>query len=236
MTKAIVLCGGKGTRLRPYTYSIPKPMLPLGRKPILEYVVQSLKENGITEMVFTVGYLKEQIISHFGDGKKLGVKISYSEEQHELNTAGSIKPIESQLKDTFVVLMGDHLSLLDIKKMLKFHAEQGALATIALKRQGVPLEYGIAHMEGDRITSFQEKPIIQNLVNSGVYVLEPEIFKYIKEGDDFARDVFPKLLADKKKISGFVFDSYWLDIGRTTDYEQMNRMISVIELATGRKQ
>jgi NDP-sugar pyrophosphorylase family protein len=235
MAKAIVLCGGKGTRLRPYTYSIPKPMLPLGKRPILEYVVQSLKDNGITEMVFTVGYLKEQITGHFGDGKKFGVKISYSEEEKEQNTAGSVKPLQGKFSEPFVVLMGDHLSLLDIKKMLKFHKESGGIATIALKRQGIPLEYGIAHVDGTRITSFQEKPIIQNLVNSGVYVFEPEIFKYISTGDDFAKDVFPKLLADKKKISGFVFDSYWLDIGRTTDYEQMNQMISVIELAMGKK-
>ncbi|MCX8174992.1 MAG: nucleotidyltransferase family protein [Candidatus Micrarchaeota archaeon] len=230
MVKAIVLCGGKGTRLRPYTYTIPKPMLPLGKKPILEYVLSTLKNAGITEVTLTVGYLYEQIVDYFGDGKRLGMKLSYSIEKKELGTAGSIAPLCGKFKETFVVMMGDHLSNIDIASLVRFHKREGAIATVALNRKGVPLEYGVADVEGSRIVRFREKPIVENLVNSGVYAFEPRIFQYIKEGDDFANDVFPLLLQKKEKVSGFVFTDYWLDIGRTTDYEHINQLISVIDL------
>ncbi|MEM4348603.1 MAG: nucleotidyltransferase family protein [Candidatus Anstonellaceae archaeon] len=228
--KGIVLCGGKGTRLRPYTYTIPKPMLPLGKKPILEYVLCSLKAAGIREVYLTVGYLHEQIQDYFGDGKRLGMKILYSVETEELGTAGSILPLKDKFKETFVVVMGDHLSNLDIAKMAKFHFDKKAFATVALNRKGIPLEYGIAELEGDQIVRFREKPIVENLVNAGVYIFEPGIFQYIKEREDFAAHVFPRLLEKKLKVCGFVFSDYWLDIGRTTDYEHINQLISVIDL------
>ncbi len=229
--KAFILCGGQGTRLRPYTYTIPKPMLPLGRKPILEYVIRNLKRNGITDLVLTVGYLKEQIIDYFGDGSEWGVKISYAQEKDEQGTAGSILSHASEVKGTFVVVAGDHFSRVSIKKMLDFHKKQGGIATVAFKRAGVPLEYGIAHVDGSgRVSAFQEKPIITNLVNSSLYVFEPEIFKYIKPKEDFAKNVFPRLMASKGKINAYVFDDYWLDIGRTSDYDKINEMISVFEL------
>jgi len=235
MTKAIVLCGGKGTRLRPYTYTIPKPMLPLGKKPILEYVLQTLKNAGITEVTLAVGYLHEQIEEHFGDGKKFGMKLAYTVETKEMGTAGSIVPLSGQLKETFVVMMGDHMSNIDVKALVAFHKKQGGIATVALNRKGIPLEYGVADLEGSTIVRFREKPIVENLVNSGVYVFEPKIFDYIKEGDDFANNVFPALLEKKERISGFIFADYWLDIGRTTDYEQINQLISVIDLTKGMK-
>jgi mannose-1-phosphate guanylyltransferase/phosphomannomutase len=235
MTKAIVLCGGKGTRLRPYTYTIPKPMLPLGRKPILEYVLHTLKNAGITEVTLAVGYLHEQIKDYFGDGKKFGMELSYAVEKKEAGTAGSIVSLKGQFSETFVVMMGDHMSNINIAKLVEFHKKQGGIATVALNKKGIPLEYGVADLEGSRIVRFREKPIVENLVNSGVYVFEPKIFSYIKEGDDFANDVFPLLLQKKERISGFIFSDYWLDIGRTTDYEQINQLISVIDLTKGMK-
>ncbi len=231
MTKAVVLCGGKGTRLRPYTYTIPKPMLPIGRKPILEYVLGSLRRSGITEAYLTVGYLHEQIEKHFGSGEKIGMKLHYSVETSELGTAGSVIPLMGKLDETFVVMMGDHLSNVDVSDIVAFHRKRGGLATIALNRKGVPLEYGVADMDGERIVRFREKPIVENYVNTGVYVLEPEIFEHIKPGEDFAADVFPRLLEAGRMINGYVFSDYWLDIGRTTDYEHINQFISVIELA-----
>ncbi len=233
MVKAIVLCGGKGTRLRPYTYTIPKPMLPLGKKPILEYVLSSLRRAGITEICLTVGYLHEQIEKYFGDGSKFGLKLQYSVETAELGTAGSCIPLMAKLDETFVVMMGDHLSNVEIAKIIEFHKKHGGIATIALNRKGVPLEYGVADLEGDRIVRFREKPIVENLINTGVYVFEPEIFEYIKPREDFASDVFPRLLESKKKITGYIFSDYWLDIGRTTDYEHINQFISVIDLTKG---
>lgn len=236
MTKVVVLCGGKGTRLRPYTYSVPKPMLPLGRRPILEFVVSNLKVHGFTDLIFTVGYMKEQIIDYFGDGAKFGVKIRYySEDDRELNTAGSIVPAKDELRETFIVVMGDHLTTVNVKKVLDFHRKKGGIATLAIKRTGVPLEYGVAHVDEEgRIISFEEKPIVQNLVNAGIYVFEPSIFNYIKEGNDFALHVFPKLLEKKERINGYIFDDYWIDIGRIADYEHLHNMISIIDIALRR--
>ena len=230
--KAIVCCGGQGTRLRPYTYSIPKPMLPLGRKPILEYVLRHLKANGVNEVTLTVGYLKEQIISHFGNGSKVGMKLSYSEEEGELGTAGSILASAGKFgKEPFIVQMGDHLSRLDIKAMVEAHRKSGCIASVALKRTGVPLEYGIAEVnEKNRITAFKEKPIVRNLVNTGVYVFNPGIFDYIKPKEDFAKNVFPRLLAQKQHINAYIFDDYWLDIGRPADYEKVNEMVTLMEM------
>lgn len=232
--KAVVLCGGKGTRLRPYTYSIPKPMLPLGRKPILEFVLNNLSAHGFKDIIFTVGYLKESIMSYFGDGSKFGVNIQYFiEDDKERNTAGSILPCKECLDSTFLVIMGDHLTSIDLRKLADFHKKKGATATIALKKTGIPLEYGIAHTDtGGRIEKFEEKPIVQNLINAGLYCFEPEVFKYIKDGYDFALDVFPKLLDDKKKVFGYIFDEYWVDIGRVPDYEQLNQIISIVDLVT----
>jgi mannose-1-phosphate guanylyltransferase len=231
MTKAIVLCGGKGTRLRPYTYTIPKPMLPLGKRPILEYVLSSLRAAKITEAYLTVGYLHEQIEEYFGDGSRMRMKLYYSVESTELGTAGSIVPLMGKMNGTFLVMMGDHLSNLDIGKLLEFHKKKGGIATIALNRKGVPLEYGVADLESERIVRFREKPIVENYVNTGVYVFEPDIFEHIKPKEDFATHVFPRLIEKGIPINGFVFSDYWLDIGRTTDYEHINQFISVIEMA-----
>ena len=230
--KAIVLCGGKGTRLRPYTYSIPKPMLPLGKKPILEFVINNLSKHDFKDIYLTVGYLKNQIMQYFGDGSKFGVNIKYFiEGDKERNTAGSILPCKDCLDSAFLVVMGDHLTSIDPTKLANFHSKKGSMATIALKKTGIPLEYGIAHINEDqRIEKFEEKPIVQNLINAGLYCFEPEIFKYIKDGYDFAQDVFPRLLKDKKKVYGYIFDEYWVDIGRVPDYEQLNQIISIVDL------
>ncbi|MCX6771175.1 MAG: nucleotidyltransferase family protein [Candidatus Micrarchaeota archaeon] len=234
--KAIVLCGGKGTRLRPYTYTIPKPMLPLGKKPLLQYVLTALKRAGVSEAYLAVGYLHEQIEGYFKDGKQLGMKLRYSIEKSEMGTAGSILPLEEKMDGAFIVMMGDHLSSLDIAAVVAAHRKSGNIATIALNKKGVPLEYGVADLDASgNIERFREKPIVENYVNAGVYVFEPEIFKHIKPGEDFANDVFPRLLESGQKIGGFAFTDYWLDIGRTTDYESINQYISVIDLALGMK-
>ncbi|OIO20659.1 nucleoside-diphosphate-sugar pyrophosphorylase [Candidatus Micrarchaeota archaeon CG11_big_fil_rev_8_21_14_0_20_47_5] len=231
MARVFVLCGGKGTRLRPLTYTIPKPMLPVGKKPILEFVIRNLKRNGFSEITLAVGYLKEQIKAHFTDGSKWGVKIDYLEEKNELGTAGSIFAGKGSIKDPFLVVMGDHLTNANAQKLLQAHKKSGCLATIALKKQGVPLEYGVAKITGGTVASFEEKPIIENYVNAGMYAFEPEIFNYITDGSDFARDVFPALLKAKKKINAFVFeDEFWMDIGRTADYEEINRIMSIMEM------
>lgn len=229
--KTVLLCGGEGTRLRPYTYNIPKPMLPLGKHPILEFVINNLKRNGLTDITITLGYLKDQIIDYFGDGSKFGVRIEYAVEERRMNTAGSLVPILNELDDTFLVAMGDHLTNINLRKMIEYHEEKRNIATIGLKRTGLPFEYGIVQLNEDKtIAEFKEKPIIESLINAGIYVFEPEARKYIKEGADFAKDVFPEILNDRKKISGYVFDDFWLDIGRIPDYEQVNQVISIVDI------
>lgn len=233
MTKTFVLCGGVGTRLRPYTNTIPKPMLMLGRKPILEYVLANLKRSGFTDLVLTVGYLQQQIVDYFGDGKKFGVKIEYSVESHDdkLGTAGSIYAYRKKVKEPFLVVMGDHLTNVNLRKLYDYHTERTGIATIAFKKTGVPLDYGVAHIDSDgHVIRFEEKPIMENLINSGIYAFNPEIFDYMTQKCDFAKDVFPALLNKSKKMNAYLFDEYWVDIGRLDDYEKLNTTISVAEL------
>jgi len=229
--KTFILAGGEGTRLRPYTYSAPKPMLKVGGKPILEYVIDNLKRAGLTELVITCGYRHEQITDYFGDGAKHGVKIEYSIEKEKLNTAGSILSYRGKVKETFVVVMGDHLTNLDLSEMLKSHKKSGAIATIALYHSTLPLEYGVANIERGNVIGFTEKPLLAHLYNTAIYVFEPEIFDYIKAKEDFAKDVFPRVLAAKKKINAHVFDDVWFDIGRVSDYERLDEMFKVVKLA-----
>lgn len=230
--KAVVLCGGEGTRLRPYTYNVPKPMLKLGNKPILEYVLLNLKRNGVSDFILTVGYLHDQIQKYFGDGSKLGINIEYVVEEKKLDTAGSVYSLKDRIRDTFIVAMGDHITGINIDDMLSFHKSKGAVATIALKLRGTPIEYGIVEVNDDNsIQTFREKPILSNLINAAIYIFEPKIFDYIQPSEDFSKHVFPRMLSKGEKIFGYQFTEYWADIGRVSDYEMMNSIISVVELS-----
>ena len=229
--RAFILAGGEGTRLKPYTYSTPKPMLMLGGKPILQYVIENLKRCGVKDVVLTVGYQHEQIITYFGDGGKFGVKIDYSIEKERMNTAGSILPYRGKVKESFAVVMGDHLTNIDISAMLKHHQKSGAIATIALYQSKMPLEYGVARVDQGRVVGFVEKPLLEHLYNTAIYIFEPGVFDYIKEKEDFAKDVIPRLLIEKKKVNAYVFDDVWLDIGRVSDYERLDELFKVIKLA-----
>ncbi|MBD3210380.1 NTP transferase domain-containing protein [Candidatus Micrarchaeota archaeon] len=228
--KVFVLAGGEGTRLKPYTYNTPKPMLVLGGKPILEYVLQNIKKAGYNEVVLTVGYKHEQIQSYFEDGSRFGMNIEYAVEGERLNTAGSILPHKDKVDDTFAVVMGDHLTNLDLSDMFEHHKKSGAAATIALFKDSIPLEYGVAHVENGSIRGFQEKPLLEKLYNTAIYIFEPEIFEHIQPKEDFAKNVIPRLLAENRKVSAYVFDDVWFDIGRVSDYERFSELFRVIKL------
>ncbi len=228
--KAVVLCGGKGTRLRPYTEEIPKPMLPLGNKPILQYILENAKRNGIEEVFLTIGYKKDQIKEYFGDGREFGIKIRYVEEDEPKNTAGSILPLKDELKETFLVLMGDHLTNINLRKMIEFHKAHGSTATIAVKEEHRRMEYGIVDVEDGKVLGFKEKPIYTHYINTAIYAFEPTIFGYIQEKEDFGKDVFPRMLEKGEKICAYVFNEYWIDIGRVADYERLNEFINIFSL------
>ena len=233
--RAYILAGGEGTRLRPYTYTVPKPMLRLGGKPIMRYVIENLKRCGIRDIIITCGYRHEQITSYFGEGNALGVKVTYSIEKEKMNTAGSVLHCKERPRETFVVAMGDHLTNIDIGAMVKQHKKSGAIATVALYRQNMPLEYGVATVQGNSIIGLAEKPVLEHLYNTAIYLFEPEIFNYIKEKEDFAKDVIPRLLAEKRKVDAYIFDDVWFDIGRVSDYERFREIFDISRLLTDLK-
>ncbi|VVC03211.1 UTP--glucose-1-phosphate uridylyltransferase AglF [Candidatus Bilamarchaeum dharawalense] len=220
--KAFIIAGGEGTRLRPYTYTLPKPMLPVGGKPIIHYVLEHLKSSGVKEVVLAVGYLHEKISDYFSDGQKFGMKITYAVEKEALGTAGSILASKEHPKEPFFVVMGDAIMDLDLKALADAHKKSGAIATVALLKYKTKIPYGVANVNNGFIVQFQEKPELENYINIGIYVLSPEIFNFIKEKEDFAKDVFPRLLSKGKKIAAFkVEKGVWVDIGRLEEYEKL---------------
>lgn len=230
--KALFLAGGKGTRLRPITDDLPKPMIPIMGKPLLEWNIENLKNHGIDEVVLSTCYKSHKIENYFGDGKKLGVKISYISEDMPLGTGGAIKNAEKFFAATFLVFNADILSDIDISDMIRFHRAKGALATIAVTRVDNPSAYGvIEHDEKGYITAFKEKPkpheTKSNLINTGVYIFEPEVLREIPSGRTVSieRETYPQLLRKGFKIAAYHKCSYWLDLGTPEKYVKAHRDI-----------
>jgi mannose-1-phosphate guanylyltransferase/phosphomannomutase len=228
--KAVVMAGGEGTRLRPLTSNRPKPMVPMLGRPLMEHIVLLLRSHGFEDVVVTVQFLASVIRNYFADGSDLGVTLSYATEESPLGTAGSVKNAEGALDDTFLVVSGDALTDIDLEKVVGFHRERDALVTVVLSRQPNPLEYGIVIAdENGRVERFLEKPgwgeVFSDTVNTGIYVLEPEVFEAIPEGTpfDFSKDLFPELLARRAPIFGYVADGYWTDVGTIDSYLQAHR-------------
>jgi len=226
--KAVIMAGGSGTRLRPLTSNLPKPMVPVINKPMAHHIVDLLKMHDLKDIIFTLFYLPNAIKDYFGDGSDLGVKIAYStEEGRPLGTAGCVKAVQDDLDDTFVVISGDSLCDIDLTAAVKFHKEKKSKATIVLKRVENPLEYGVVICDNEqRIQRFVEKPgaseIFSDTVNTGIYILEPEVLLYVVMGreQDFSNDLFPLLLLRNEPLFGYVADGYWCDIGNLAVYRQ----------------
>lgn len=214
--------------MKPLTLTVPKPLLEIDGKTILEYVFANLRKNKIDGATLTVGYLKEKIIEHFKD-KDVGIKIEYLEEEKEQNTAGSIIPLKEKMKEDFIVMMGDQITNIDLKKLMEFHKKQGGIATIALKKKKYPLEYGIVEIEEENVIGFKEKPILEKYVNTAIYAFSPRIFEFIEEKEDFAKNVFPRLLKKKEKICAYIMEEEWIDIGRIKDYEELKNNSEKLE-------
>lgn len=222
--KAIILAGGYGTRLRPLTNSIPKPMVPIVDKPVLEYIVNHLKKHGIKDIAMTLGYKSDNIVNYFGDGNKWGLNIRYYIENKPLGTAGAVRNAEEFIDDTFLVMSGDALTNVDITRMLSFHKRRHALATMSVKRVDNPDGFGVVKTDKNgRVKSFIEKPkvALDNKVNMGIYIMEKEVLKYIPEGEkyDFSLDLFPRILDHMYAYSS---DCYWSDIGTLSSYYLTN--------------
>ena len=223
--KAVIMAGGEGTRLRPQTSNLPKPMLPLVGRPMMEHIVSLLRRHGITDIVVTVAFLPNAIRSYFGDGSELGVRMAYATEESPLGTAGSVRNAREQLTERFLVISGDVLTDIDLTSVIAFHEKNEALATIALCAVENPLEFGIVITREDgSIERFLEKPgwgqVFSDTINTGIYVLEPEVFDLIPEGRvvDFSGEVFPAALEAGKPLYGYVADGYWEDVGTTAAY------------------
>jgi NDP-sugar pyrophosphorylase family protein len=222
--KAVVLAGGKGARLSPYTKILPKPLMPIGDRPILEVMLLQMKAAGIDDVILTVGHLSALLKAFFQDGSQLGLQISYSYENSPLGTAGPIALVEG-LDTTFLVSNGDVLTTLNLRDLVRFHQEQKAMATIAVHHREAKIDLGVIQWNGGcEIKGYIEKPTYDYTVSMGIYVFEPGVLKYIPRDEhlDFP-DLVKKLIAAGEKVVGFRFDGYWEDLGRPDDYERASR-------------
>ncbi|MDI6637462.1 MAG: mannose-1-phosphate guanyltransferase [Bacillota bacterium] len=225
--KAVVMAGGKGTRLRPLTCDKPKPMVPVVGRPILEHIVRLLRKHGFTDIYATLHYMPGVIQDYFGTGESFGVNMRYAVEDVPLGTAGSVKACEQHLDSTFLVISGDALTDFDLAEAVEFHRARGAIATIVLARVPTPLEYGVVITDDDgRILRFLEKPswseVFSDTVNTGIYVLEPDVLGFFDFGQefDFSKNLFPLVLKRKLPLFGYVASGYWSDIGTIEQYRQ----------------
>ena len=219
--KVVILAGGLGSRLKPFTEMIPKPLLPIGEKSILEIQIERLKLSGFNEIILATNYKSEYIESYLGDGKKYGVKLIISKELKPLGTAGPLTLLKDKLNEPFVVINGDILTLLDFSKLFRFALNKNELLTIAIKKEILPFAFGNITFADDYVINVEEKPDFVTYILAGIYVMQPGIFNLIPDNtyygiDTLIRDMIKKGL----KIVKYEMDEYWLDIGRLNDYEE----------------
>ncbi|MCH7966371.1 MAG: nucleotidyltransferase family protein [Thaumarchaeota archaeon] len=220
--KAVILAGGLGTRLRPLTNDIPKPMLPLGKKPILEHLIDWTRKNGIKSIVLCVSYLRETIEEYFEEGKKFGVNIEYATSKKPLATAGQLKTAEEFIDDTFVCMYGDSIFDFNLKNMVKQHIKKKTFVTISLNEYKTSLPYGVIETsKNGKVLSWNEKPEIKANVNMGCYVMEPKVFGLIPNNKPYGMDdVIKKAINRKKLVSSFITKNGFIDIGNKSSYKK----------------
>ncbi|MGD0339437.1 MAG: DUF4954 family protein [Bacteroidota bacterium] len=227
--KAVIMAGGFGTRLRPLTCNIPKPIVPVMNKPMMQHIIELLHSHGITDLVATLFYQPEVITRYFGDGSKFGVSLRYVKAEADYGTAGSVRNASPLLNDRFVIISGDVLTDCDLTEAIRFHEERKARATLVLTRVKNPLQYGvvITNKRG-KITRFLEKPswgeVFSDTVNTGIYILEPSVMELIptKEDFDFSKNLFPFMMEQDLGLYGYISDRYWRDIGTLNEYQDVH--------------
>lgn len=219
--KAVILAGGLGNRLKPFTEVIPKPLLPIGEKAVLEIQIERFKLFGFDEIYLATNYKSEYIENFFGDGSRYGIKLVISRESKPLGTAGPLTLLKERLNEPFIVMNGDILSLIDFKEFYDFSIQKNTVLTISIKKIITPYAFGNIKFKGDFVTDIEEKPNIVTYALSGIYFMRPEIFQYIPDDQYFGMDTLLKnLLSRNLPIAKYGLNSYWLDIGQLTDYEK----------------
>lgn len=225
--KAVILSGGLGTRLKPFTEVIPKPLLPIGEKSVLEIQIDRLKKYGFDQIFLATNYKSEYIENYFGDGSRYGVELTISKETKPLGTAGPLLLLKDSLTEPFIVMNGDILSLIDFSSLYNFALSRDAMLTISIKKEITPFAFGNIFYEGDRVTGIQEKPDIVMYILAGIYVMKPGIFRFFPEDEYFGMDkLIMSMLSRKEYIAKYDLQEYWLDIGRLNDYEQAQEAYS----------
>ena len=223
--KAIILAGGLGTRLKPFTEIIPKPLLPIGEKSILEIQIEHLKKHGFNEIYLATNYKSEYIENFFGDGSKYGVKLYISKEDKPLGTAGPLSLLRNQLsKEPFLVMNGDILSLANFSDFYNFAKSKDASLALCVKKEILPFAFGNIFFEGDYVTGIQEKPDFTTFILAGIYVMKPDVFNYIPDNERYGMDqLIHRMLEKQSPIAKYELKEYWLDIGRLNDYEKAQK-------------
>jgi len=217
---AMIMAGGYGKRLQPLTDNLPKPMLPVGDKPLMERVIDQLRAAGIRRVNVATHYRQEAITSHFGDGRRFGVEIRYMDETHPLGTAGAIGQLET-IDEPLLVINGDILTSVDFRAMLNFHRDLGAAMTVAVRQHEFNVPYGVVETDGVEITCISEKPMLRHFINAGIYLLGPEACQHIPNDQPFDMpDLITWLIAEGRRVVSFPIHEYWLDIGQPADYQQ----------------
>lgn len=221
--KAVIMAGGLGTRLRPLTDATPKPMLPVGDRPMMEHVLDRLRESGIHEVVVSTHYKGEMIQDHFGDGSSLGMTIRYVNEKQQHGTIGGLRLVREQFTEPFLVINGDVLTTLDFSAMRLFHHQHQAEMTVAVRKHDVHVPYGVVQVEGASVVGLDEKPTMSLFINAGIYLINPDVIDSIPEGRPFdATDLIVTLIRNQRRVEAFPVLEYWKDIGHHPDYEQAN--------------
>lgn len=219
--KAVILAGGLGSRLKPFTEVIPKPLLPIGEKAILEIQIERFKKYGFDEIYLATNYKSDYIEKFFGDGSRYGVKLEISREDKPLGSAGPLKLLKEKIQEPFIVMNGDILSLIDFREFYSFALQKGTMFTLAIKKFITPYAFGNIFFDGDYVIDIQEKPDLITYALAGIYVVKPELLDLIPENQAFGMDkLIKKMLSEKKLIAKYELKEYWLDIGGVEEYKK----------------
>jgi NDP-sugar pyrophosphorylase family protein len=222
--KAVILAGGLGTRLKPFTEVIPKPLLPIGEKAVLEIQIEHLKVHGFNEIYLATNYKSDYIENFFGDGSRYGVKLIISREEMRLGTAGPLTLLKSKLTEPFVVMNGDILSNINLTDFYNFAIRQSTLLSISIKKIIMPYLFGNIFFKDNFVTGIEEKPDIITFALAGIYIMKPDIFNFIPENEYYGMDsLIKQMLSAQSPISKYELNEYWLDIGRIDDFESAQK-------------